>query len=330
MRNNILEFIKSNRNTLDLIMDLVPIPLFIKDRAGRYIDCNNAFTRFLSFSREEIIGKSVYEIWRKDEADVFFAQDEALYEQGDLQIYEAKITSSDGIIHIVQFHKQVFTDSSGVIAGFLGAIFDITEKKELEETLARLATIDELTGLPNRRDGMAKLEVLHRNSARKNRPYCLAMIDIDRFKRLNDRYGHANGDFVLRAFADLMKKTLRSSDVCFRYGGEEFVILLPETELNDGFTIVERLRQVWDRNQLTLPDCQLVHSTVSIGLVQYPIDSISFEQLLQASDKALYDAKNGGRNRTICIKSTDKGQQISNNLATIKYTQEVRLSPGIL
>ena len=134
--NNILEFIKYNRDILDLIMDLAPIPLFIKDRAGRYIDCNKAFTEVLSITREGIIGKSVYELWKKDEADVFSAQDEALFQQGGLQVYETNVTSLDGAHHIVQFHKQVFTDSSGA-AGFLGAIFDITEKKDLEYALAQ-------------------------------------------------------------------------------------------------------------------------------------------------------------------------------------------------
>ena len=301
MSNEILEFIPSNREFLDLILDLVPIPLFVKDRAGRYIDCNKAFTDFLSFSREEIIGKSVYEIWSKDEADIFFAQDQELFEQGGLQVYETKITSSGGIIHIVQFHKQVFKDSTGEVAGFLGAIFDITEKKELELALAQLAATDELTGLPNRRDGMARLEILHKDSERKKRPYCIAMVDIDHFKQLNDQYGHPCGDLVLRLFADLAKHILRSSDLCFRYGGEEFVVLLPETELNEGFKVVERLRQTWASNRLTLSEGQPINSTISIGLTQYPPNRVSFEQLLQTSDQALYDAKNSGRNRTVRI-----------------------------
>lgn len=301
MYNNILDFIKYNRDILDLIMDLVPIPLFMKDRAGLYIACNNAFSAFLSISREEIIGKSVYDIWSKEEADVFFAQDNALFEQGDLQIYETVISSSNGTQHTVQFHKQVFTDSSGEVTGFLGAIFDITEKKELEYALAQQATTDELTGLPNRRDGMARLEVLHRDSERKNRPYCIAMADMDHFKEINDLYGHSNGDLVLKAFAQLAKSSLRSSDVCFRYGGEEFVILLPETNLDDGFAVAERLRQAWGNTAVTLTDCQSVHSTLSIGLAQYPTGGSSYEQLLQASDKLLYVAKNGGRNQTACV-----------------------------
>ena len=299
MSNEVLDFITSNRELLDLLLDLVPIPLFAKDPGGRYIDCNKSFTDFLSISRENIIGKSVYEIWSKDEADVFFAQDQELFEQGGLQIYETKITSADGALHIVQFHKQVFTDSTGEVAGFLGAIFDITEKKKLELALAQLAATDELTGLPNRRDGMTRLEILHKDSERKKRPYCIAMVDIDHFKLLNDQYGHPCGDFVLRLFADLAKHLLRSSDICFRYGGEEFVILLPETELDEGFAVVERLRQTWAGNQLTLLEGQAINSTLSIGLTQYSPNCVSHEQLLQASDQALYDAKNSGRNRTV-------------------------------
>lgn len=297
---NILEFVESNRNILDLILDLVPIPLFIKDRTGRYIDCNIAFKKFLSISREQIIGKTVYDIWSKEEADVFSAQDEILFNQGGLQVYESKITSSEGVSRLVQFHKQIFTDSSGAVLGFLGAIFDITEKKQLECALADLAATDELTGLPNRREGMARLDVLHKFSVRKKRPYCIAMVDIDHFKRFNDHYGHANGDLVLKFFAEMAQKTLRCNDICFRYGGEEFVILLAETGMEDGRVVVERLRQALAEARLTLSDGQAIQATVSIGLVQYPSDSTTYEQLIQASDKALYDAKNGGRNRTVC------------------------------
>ena len=303
MNPDIVSFITSNRDVIDRIMDLVPIPLFVKSREGRYIDCNKAFENFMSVRREEIIGKTAYELWSRDEADVFTAQDNGLYDQGGLQTYETDVTSSEGVHHIVQFHKQVFTDSSGTAAGLLGAIFDITEKKRLESALARLAATDELTGLPNRREGMARLEVLHKVSERKKRPYCIAMVDLDHFKRLNDQYGHAAGDLVLKAFADMTRKTLRSGDICFRYGGEEFAILLPETGLEDGLKVVERLRETWAATQLALSDCPPVQATVSIGLTQYPIKSISLEHLIQEADRALYDAKNTGRNRTVCAQS---------------------------
>lgn len=325
MGYNIVEFINSNRDTLDLIMDLVPIPLFVKDIQGRYIDCNNAFTDFLSFSREEIIGKSVYELWRKEEADVFYAQDNELFETGGLQIYESNITSSDGQKHIVQFHKQIFKDSNGNTAGFLGAVFDITEKKELEDVLARQATHDELTGLPNRRYGMSRLIVLHKLSIRKKRPYCMAMIDIDHFKCINDQYGHYNGDIVLKEFSAMVQKNLRTGDLCFRYGGEEFVVLLPETALEDGYAVMERLRIQWAENSITLSEGQSISSRISIGVILYDgfadEKGTTCEQLLKDCDNVLYDAKNNGRNRTVAKKNNqlqgavDRSIQILNAAA---------------
>jgi diguanylate cyclase (GGDEF)-like protein/PAS domain S-box-containing protein len=301
VNDNIIEFIRFNRDLIDRIIDLVPIPLFVKDVDGRYIDCNTAFQDFLSFKREEIVGKTVYEIWSKDEADVFFAKDKELLDRGGLQVYESSITSSHGSVHTVQFYKQTFADAFGVVSGFLGAIFDITEKKRLECALVDLASTDELTGLINRREGMTRLEILHKDSERKNRPYCLAIADIDHFKRLNDQYGHVNGDQVLKAFSGLVKKILRSGDICFRYGGEEFVILLPETKLEDGHSVLERLRQTWAAMRLTLSDGQTLQSTVSIGLIQHPTNYIEFKNLIHACDGALYEAKNNGRNRIVCV-----------------------------
>lgn len=204
--------------------------------------------------------------------------------------------------NIVQFHKQVFTDSSGAVSGFLGAIFDITEKKRLESALAKLAATDELTGLPNRRDGMARLHAVHKDSERKRRSYCVAMVDIDNFKLLNDQYGHSNGDLVLKGFADLVRRTLRSSDICFRYGGEEFAIVLPETGIEEGYLVVERLRQILAAFKMSISDGQSIMTTVSIGLAQYsPTRNLSYKHLLQVSDNALYDAKSCGRNRTVCV-----------------------------
>jgi diguanylate cyclase (GGDEF)-like protein/PAS domain S-box-containing protein len=306
MDRNIVEFINSNRNILDLILDMVPIPLFVKDRAGRYIDCNKAFMEFFSFRREELIGKTVYEIWKKDEADVFFAKDNELFVQGGLQMYETQITSFQGTLHVVQFYKQVFVDPTGATAGFIGAIFDLTAQKRMEKALAELAVTDELTGLPNRRDGMARFEGLQQAREKGGEPYCIAMVDIDHFKQLNDKYGHREGDNILNSFANLMKSMLRSTDTCFRYGGEEFIILLPETEIKTGLSVVERLRQAWACNPLIINEFIPVKSTISIGLVQAAGIESSVEQLLQLSDKALYAAKNAGRNRTVCIQSSQQ------------------------
>jgi PAS domain S-box-containing protein len=147
---DIVGFIKSNHEFLDLIMDLVPIPLFVKDRDGRYIDCNKAFNEMFSIGREEIIGKTAHEMWNKNESDVFVTQDGGeLFDHGRVQVYETTVSSSEGVLRIVQFHKQVLTDSSGAAAGFIGAIFDITERKHAEQRLAKargMETVAQLAG----------------------------------------------------------------------------------------------------------------------------------------------------------------------------------------
>ncbi|NIY90936.1 sensor domain-containing diguanylate cyclase [Vibrio diazotrophicus] len=301
MGKDIIKFINTNRHLLDLFTDLIPIPIFVKDKDGRYTECNKAYMDFMSLERDQLIGKTVYDIWDKADADVFFAKDKELLDRGGVDIYETEITSPQGLLHAVQFHKQTFTDSYGAVAGLLGVAFDITERKRLEYSLADLASTDELTGLPNRREGMSRLEVMHKASERKDRPYCIAMVDIDHFKKVNDQYGHSVGDLVLKEFASLAKTILRINDVCFRYGGEEFVILLPETNLSDGLNVVERFRQTWATSPLNLLESQIIHSTASIGLVQYQGNNVAFERLIQLCDQALYDAKNGGRNCTVCV-----------------------------
>jgi diguanylate cyclase (GGDEF)-like protein/PAS domain S-box-containing protein len=300
MRDGIVRSVQANRELIEAIIDMIPIPLFLKDRAGRYIDCNGAFMSFLSVGRDQIIGKSVYDIWSQDEADVFSAQDDALLERGGIQVYESAITSSDGASYEVQFHKQVFTDSSGEKMGLFGAIFDISEKKRLERALASLAATDELTGMANRREGMSCLERVHDDSDRKRRSYCLGMVDIDHFKCLNDRFGHLAGDLVLQAFSQLAGQELRGCDVCFRYGGEEFVVVLPSTTLDEGLAVMERLREAWAAVEVSAPDGSAIRSTVSIGLSRYALDDTSFDEVLQAGDRALYEAKRAGRNCTVC------------------------------
>jgi PAS domain S-box-containing protein len=114
----------------------------MKGSSGKYIDCNQAFENFLAVGRESIIGKTAHEIWPKAEANAYCRQDELLFQQGGLQIYEAQITSADGTHYVVQFNKRAILDENGEVAGFLGAIFDITERKARKDALARLADLN--------------------------------------------------------------------------------------------------------------------------------------------------------------------------------------------
>lgn len=173
-----------------------------------------------------------------------------------------------------------------------------TQKAELTGALGevrRLGQIDALTGLSNRRH---MLELLHRELQRQARgqasAFCLAMIDVDHFKRVNDEHGHAVGDQVLRGFAQVARQALRVTDVVARWGGEEFLVLLPLTELSQAHVTLDRLRQRTSEARLVEGRPHL-RVTISAGLAQHETAEL-LEALLARVDQALYAAKASGRN----------------------------------
>ena len=168
------------------------------------------------------------------------------------------------------------------------------EQAKLVGDLERLAVTDELTGLFNRRHLMERLDEEVRRADRYSRPLTLLMIDIDHFKHLNDHCGHAAGDEALTSLGKLLRADVRLSDQAFRYGGEEFVILLPELKLPESMLVAERLRNDIEAASLTgSPECNL---TVSIGVAEHDGEE-SPDSLLHRVDQAMYRAKFSGRNQ---------------------------------
>ncbi len=183
--------------------------------------------------------------------------------------------------------------------GFLGHLWlyrDVTERKEKELELRRLATTDVLTGLPNRRYFLERLEQELARHHRFGRSASLLMIDIDHFKQVNDHYGHAVGDEALRHFARIARKKLRTIDVLGRLGGEEFAALLPNTDPEGARILAERLRQTVAA-QPCLVGTTTVPFTVSIGVASFRDDDSKGELVLARADAALYRAKEQGRNK---------------------------------
>jgi diguanylate cyclase len=176
------------------------------------------------------------------------------------------------------------------------------QRKELERTLAQLqaiATRDELTGLPNRRQMQALMDQELLRSLRHHHDFCIAIVDLDHFKRVNDEHGHAAGDAVLRAFAQGGQTALRGTDVLARWGGEEFLVLLPETAMPPAVAGMERLRQQTAALRIAIDGGTQVAITVSIGLTGHRRGD-TLAQTLERADQLLYKAKAEGRNRT-CI-----------------------------
>jgi diguanylate cyclase (GGDEF)-like protein len=183
--------------------------------------------------------------------------------------------------------------------GMLGIRRLFIDMKTQETQLDALARTDALTGLPNRRETMERLQGELQRSQRSGRPIAVLMFDIDHFKRVNDTWGHAAGDQVLRAVADTAHDSLRRIDSCGRIGGEEFLVLLPETDPENAHGAAERLRAAIELCRVHYAD-QVLRVTVSIGVaIQLAEASQTAEVLLQRADQALYAAKEGGRNRVV-------------------------------
>jgi diguanylate cyclase (GGDEF)-like protein len=174
------------------------------------------------------------------------------------------------------------------------------QRAELKEALARireLATRDELTGLINRRHMQHLMEQEHRRCARSGQTFCLAVIDIDHFKPINDRHGHAGGDEVLRAVAQESLRHLRISDVLARWGGEEFVLMMPDTRAPLALAAAGRLRERIEALRVPLRGDE-IGATLSIGLAEHRAGE-TVAQTLERADRALYEAKAQGRNRVV-------------------------------
>jgi two-component system, cell cycle response regulator len=177
--------------------------------------------------------------------------------------------------------------------------------KELERRrseLLELTRTDSLTGLFNRRYFEERLALEYSRALRYGGQLSLVMVDIDHFKRINDTWGHPFGDVVLKRVAQVARESLRDVDMLARYGGEELVVLLPETAAPDAMVVCERVRSAIERLELTAPGeaAQAVHVTASLGLATFPQHGLTgSESLVRAADDCLYEAKAGGRNRVV-------------------------------
>lgn len=166
------------------------------------------------------------------------------------------------------------------------------------------ATLDALTGFYNRRQLEERIKQETASAKRQKRPLCAIMSDIDFFKHVNDTYGHAVGDLVLKTVSKVFKTQLREYDVAGRYGGEEFAVLLPFTNIDDAQMVAQRLRKAVENKKIDIskinPDAQekIISVTISLGVYQYKIGD-SEKDLLQNADKALYEAKETGRNKVV-------------------------------
>jgi diguanylate cyclase (GGDEF)-like protein len=175
-------------------------------------------------------------------------------------------------------------------------------QRQARDDAIRASRFDPLTGLFNRSYFLSVIEHEIRRSARMSRRFSMLMLDLDDLKPVNDTFGHQAGDRLLRAVADVIANTVRFTDSGARYGGDEFVVLLPETEPTGAYIVAEKLRRDIAALAMRAAD-RTIRSTVSIGLVAYPDDGATFEQLISAADVAMYESKRRGKNQIVGYKT---------------------------
>jgi len=201
---------------------------------------------------------------------------------------------------------------------------DVTDLVQHADKLKVLATVDGMTGLFNRRHFLSLAEIEWSRYQRYRRPMSLVLFDIDRFKSINDSFGHYAGDHVITQIADICLQQKRKSDIIARFGGEEFLILLPETELAAAQRVGERLRRKIEVSTFSVVS-NAITTTISIGVAEANPTMASIFDLIKLADKALYIAKDSGRNR-VCAAVPAMGEGASST--EIRCTDRLRKGFG--
>jgi diguanylate cyclase (GGDEF)-like protein len=182
------------------------------------------------------------------------------------------------------------------LLAYLAGVFAAQERR-VRAWLQRTSLIDPLTGLFNRSQIYTTLEQEVRRTRRSARGFCLLMIDLDGLKAVNDNLGHHRGDQVLRALGTVIRRSIRTVDTAYRYGGDEFLVLLPETDIAGAFVVAEKIRSGAEELGDALASGPATETSVSIGLVSHPEDGLAADELVIAADRAMYEAKSLGKNQ---------------------------------
>ncbi len=272
------------------------------------VSVNPAFERITGYQADEVVGRSCRFLRQDDAAQTSESRalGQAMQAGRNCQVL-LRHYRKDGRPFWNQLSISPVKDSGQKVTHFLSILRDVTGRKQMEDELKRLATHDALTDLFNRGEieRVAALEI--GRSKRYKHQAAILMIDIDHFKHINDTWGHPTGDLVLQRFAHVLRATIRADDLAGRYGGEEFLVVMPETGPEQALHMAERLRHKISSASLSTGVADRVDLSVSIGVAVYPRDGATRDHLIGRADQALYAAKQAGRDRVASAHGPEAG-----------------------
>ncbi len=303
--------LRASEELFRAFMNASPFLSYIKDSAGRLLFYNRSFARRFGVSEYAWLGRTDEQLWSRNLTKSVRAHDLEVMAGGKMVETEEQVRGADGIIGSLRSFKFPCHDSAGNVL-LAGVAVDVSEDvahkaeleryhRELEEAndrLRKLAVTDELTGLRNRRAFEERLVMEFSMARRRKRALSVLLIDVDDFKKVNDQWGHAAGDEVLRRLGMILRTTVRLPDLPARYGGEEFVVLLPESGEESALGLTRRVmtrvaNEPWENAPLT----------ISIGMAAMNDSLSNGYQLVEMADEALYAAKRAGKNRVVVHRS---------------------------
>jgi diguanylate cyclase (GGDEF)-like protein/PAS domain S-box-containing protein len=291
------EQLRETRDTLQAIIYSSPLTILTFDSDDRITMWNPAAESMFGWSEKQTLGQIDPTVPENKLREAEALRNATLSGMSFSNMDTVRM-KNDGEQFHVSLSVAPLRGQENEVIGRLHIITDITERKRLQEELRQQATTDELTKISNRRHFIELASSEIKRAIRLKRPPAFALIDIDHFKQINDTYGHTTGDLALIEFTNICQRQIREIDVFARFGGDEFVLLFPETNKEQAYEIVERIRLALMKNPVDL-DGQQVAITLSCGIASLGDEQISLDTLLNRADQALYRAKETGRNRVI-------------------------------
>ena len=290
--------LREQQALLAVILDNVDALVYMKGEDRRFRYANQRVADVFGVPVDAVVGRLDSQLMPREAADRFWRQDQEILRSGQRGVSEQALTDAQGRTRYYWSVIVPWVQADGSRA-VIGLSTDITKLHELQEELQRQARTDGLTGLANRRHFQECAQAEFERSRRYRRSLSLIAIDVDHFKDINDRHGHPAGDRVLQTLTQCIQESLRGNDVFARTGGEEFCILLPETELPAAAELAERLRAHLGLC-VALDDLGMKVSA-SFGATTSATEDGCFDQIFARADRALYAAKAQGRNRVVCL-----------------------------